>query len=285
MRHPILVTGAPGNVSSEIVRLLQEGGHRVRAAAVDPVKAQRALGDGVEYVPFNFGDAATYTDACEGVERLYLMRPPQITDVKGLIAPFIDHARAAGVRQIVFLSLMGVEKNPFVPHAKVEQCLKASGVAYTMLRPTYFMQNLSTTYREMIRQAGEIALPTARGKMSFIDARDIAAVAATCLTQPGHENKVYTLTGSEAYDYWEVARLFTEELGRPVTFTNASFGQYRRRMAALGMNQGLINVTTVMYLLARMGLSAGLTAETEQLLGRAPITMRQFIRDHAHLWS
>ena len=285
MGKPILITGAPGNVSSEIVRLLREGGHRVRAAVVNPDKARAALGEGVEYVRFDFADAATYPAACEGVERLYLMRPPHITDVKGQIAPFIQFAKQAGVKHIVFLSLLGVEKNRFVPHAKVEDALMDSGVPYTMLRPTYFMQNFSTTYREMIRRDGEIALPTGKGKMSLIDARDIAAVAALCLTEPGHENKAYTLTGSEAYNFWEIARILSEGLERTVTFPNPSFFQYRRRMKAMGMNSGLINVTSMMYLIARLGLSAGLTSETQRLLGRPPIPFLQFVKDHRGVWE
>jgi len=256
-KQTILVTGAPGNVSTEIVRMLSAANQDVRAAvAVDSGRARLRLGEDLPCVRFDFSDPTTYPAAFAGVRKLYLMRPPAITDV---------------------------ERNRFVPHFKIEQHIQASGLPYTFLRPTYFMQNLSTTYRMSIRN-GEIPLPTGRGKMSFIDARDIAAVAAKVLSEDGHVNRAYTLTGSEAYDYFQVAGIFSEVLGKPIRFTRPSFMAYRGAMAAQGMPRALINVTTVMYLIARLGLSATLTADTRTLLGRPPITLREFVRDHADSW-
>lgn len=284
MSSQILLTGAPGNVGTPLAHLLLDGGYPVKVAVRDPASARAALGEGPEYVDFDFERPETYAGALRNVKRLFLVRPPAISDVKRKLNPFIDAAGVAGVEQIVFLSLLGVEKNRFVPHAKVEEHLMASPIPYTMLRPTYFSQNLSTTYRAFIRQ-GEIPLPTGRSRMSFIDARDIAAVAALALTKDGHQRKAYTLTSREALDYGEVARIFTEELGRPFRHSNPSFLGYRRQMKAAGMPPAMINVTTMMYLIARMGLSAGTTPELEQLLGRPPLTMREFVRDHAACWQ
>ncbi|HWI64713.1 MAG TPA: SDR family oxidoreductase [Symbiobacteriaceae bacterium] len=285
MGHPILVTGAPGNVSTEIVRLLREQGETVRAAVYNVAKARQVLGEGIEYAAFDFERPETYAAALQGVKRFYLMRPPQITDTRRLINPVIDAAKAAGVEQIVFLSLMGADKNKFVPHAKVEEHLLTAGVPYTLLRPTYFMQNLTSVYGNWIRQHGELPIPTGQGKTSWIDARDIAAVAARVLTSDGHGNKAYTLTGSEALSFGTVAQIMSEELGRPIRWQNPGYLEYRRKMKGAGLQAGLINITTIMYLIIRFGMSETLTSTTQDLLGRPPLTMRQFVRDHAGVWK
>lgn len=285
MQPTILVTGAPGNVGTAVVQQLLAAGRTVRVAALDIEEPRRILGDGPEYVRFAFGDPSTYPPAFAGIRRFFLLRPPQIADVRDRIKPVVDYAATAGVEQVVFLSLLGVERNPFVPHYKIEQYIRAAGLPYTFLRPTYFMQNFSTTYREMIRSFHEIGLPTGKGRMSLIDARDVAAVAAKALTEAGHEYRAYTLTGREAPDLETVARTFSEVLGREIRFTNPSIRAYRRRMAEMGFALALINVTTMMYLIARLGLSATITPEIEQLLGRPPISLAEFVRDYAHLWQ
>ena len=92
---------------------------------------------------------------------------------------------SAGVRHIVFLSLIGAEKNKVVPHAKIEQLLQAGPATYTLLRAGFFMQNLSTTHRRDIVENDDVFIPAGKGKTAFVDTRDLAAVAALALTQAG----------------------------------------------------------------------------------------------------
>jgi uncharacterized protein YbjT (DUF2867 family) len=201
MHTPILVTGASGNVGSEIVKLLSEGDFAVRAADRRGGQPGQTLACNVEAISFDFSKPETFGPAFAGVERMFLMRPPAIADVRRRIWPAIDAAQQAGVKHIVFLSLLGAEQNPIVPHYKIEQHILASGVDYTFLRASFFMQNLNTTHRREIQARNELFVPAANGKTSFIDVRDIAAVAALALTQAGHAGRSYDLTGSEALDY------------------------------------------------------------------------------------
>ncbi|MBV9173988.1 MAG: NAD(P)H-binding protein, partial [Chloroflexi bacterium] len=142
----VLVTGATGNVGHEVVLELASARVRVRAASTDPARARALLGSDIEILPFAFGRPETYRAAFEGMDGLFLMRPPDVTDVRRLINPALQVAIETGVHQVVFLSLQGVERNPVVPHRSIERALLDSGLTYTFLRASFFMQNLSTTH-------------------------------------------------------------------------------------------------------------------------------------------
>ncbi len=146
----ILVTGATGNVGSEVVRLLVEDGAHVRAAILPTRKPRAPFDRRVKIVPFDFGDPASHAPALDGVTKMFLMRPPAISDTKRYIDPVIAQAKASGVSQIVFLSLLGAEKNRVVPHAGIEKSILASGVPYTFLRPSFLKQDAmwKTAFRQ-----------------------------------------------------------------------------------------------------------------------------------------
>ncbi len=275
-----MVTGATGNVGREVVKELLARGARVRVAVYDEADARRTPAGVAEVAPFDFLAADSYPAAFDGVARLFLMRPPAISNIKRDMKPAIDYAVAAGVRHIVFLSLVGAERNRVVPHAKVEKLLQQSGVAWTMLRCGFFMQNLDTTHRADIVEYDDIFIPAGNGRTAFIDTRDIGAAAAGVLTEPGHENAAYPLTGSESLTYGEVAQTMTEELGRPITYSDPSPLAFARRMRERGYASGYINVMNGIYLTTRLGMAAGVYPQAEQLLGRPPITLRQYVRDY-----
>ncbi len=281
----IAVTGATGNVGAEVVRELRSLGAPVRALGVDPERARAKLGDDVEHERLEFGDDATYPAAFRGVRALFLMRPPQIADVARRIHPAIDAARAAGVERIVFLSLQGVERNPVVPHYRIERHLRRSGVPATLLRPSFFMQNLSTTHRAEIRDQGRIVVPAGRGRTSFVDGRDVAAVAAKALVEDGHEGRAYELTGSEALGYAQVTAILGEVLGRPIAYADPSPLAFWRRSRKAGTPAAFVMVMLGLYTVARLGMAARVTPELERLLGRPPITVRRFVEDHAAVWA
>jgi uncharacterized protein YbjT (DUF2867 family) len=166
----VRVTGASGNVGAPLVEHLVKGGAKVLVASREGTRAPA----GTRAVRFDFEDASTHAPAMRGVEKLFLMRPPAVSDVKRHLLPVVPAAKDAGVRHMVFLSLLGVERNRVVPHAKVEQFILEAGVPHTFLRPSFFMQNLSTTHRDDIREHGDIFVPAGHGRTSFIDTRDIA---------------------------------------------------------------------------------------------------------------
>ncbi|NJN17596.1 MAG: SDR family oxidoreductase [Oscillochloris sp.] len=281
----ILILGATGNVGAPLVDMLNTQGYRVRAG-VTPRSIERYCAPaGVEPVAFDFADPATYATALAGVQKLFLLRPPQVTDPEHGINPFIDAARAAGIRQIVFLSILGAEKNGFLPHRKIEQHLEAGPADWTFLRASFFMQNLSTTHRDEIRERGELLMPAGNGATSFIDTRDIAAVAAHCLTEEGHTGRAYDLTGNEALNYHTVAQALSAYLGKSVRYRKPSLLQFIRDRRSSGLDWGFVLVMSGIYTTVRLGLAAQVASDTERILGRAPITLGQFIIDERRCWA
>ena len=283
----VLVTGAPGNVGTPLVAELAAAGAPVRVAAVDPDRAEasfRDTGGGLEVVRFDFTDPGTWSTAFAGVERMFLLRPPQLSRVRRDLLPALDAAAACGVGHVVFLSIQGADRNRLVPHRAVEDYLRASPMAWTFVRAAYFMENLSTTHAPEIRQRGEIWVPAGGGRTAFVAARDVAAVAARTLLEAGHEGAAYTPTGPAALTYRQCAEVLTEVLGRPVRYRDPGPLAYWRRMRARGMPAGMVAVTLGIYTMARLGLAAGLTDDVRALTGRAPLDFRSFACDHAAAW-
>ncbi len=276
----ILLTGANGNVGREVAVQLAARGETVKAGVLTLGERH----DGVEQVLFDFGDPTTYEEAFRSVDRLFLLRPPQIADVRKYLFPVIDYAMVRGVRQIVFLSLQGVEFNVFTPHYKVERYLRKIDAPFTFIRPNFYMQNLSTFYRVDIRDRSEIFLPAGRGKTAFVDVRDIGEVAAKVLSEAEHISKAYTLSGPESLDYWEVASILSDALGREIRYADPSVREYVARLRIQGADETFIKVQKMLYFIVRHNFSKSTAGDAVKLLGRTPTSMREFAEAYKKVW-
>src|SRR5438552_3646579 len=218
MSGQVLVIGATGSVGSELVTLLSRMGERVRAATREPGEA-RSPHSAVEFVEFDFDRLQSVAAALHGIDRVFLIARPGDDHADRVALPLIDEMKRRGVRQVVNLSAMGAESRDDFALRKVERYLEDSGVGFTHLRPNFFMQIFSTPPLLLgIRSTGEIKIPAADATLSYIDVRDIAAVAAATLTERGHTGKAYTLTGGQALDHQEIARAISGASGRMVQY-------------------------------------------------------------------
>jgi uncharacterized protein YbjT (DUF2867 family) len=280
----ILVTGPTGNVGLPLVQELLEVGVAPKLAVRKVDHEDRRLKGYGEQVPFDFEDPATFEQALEHVDRVFLLRPPHISDEK-VFLPFIEAMKAANVRQVVFLSLQGAEQVPVMPHRRIEKLLLQSDLPWTFLRPSFFMQNLSNAHRREIAGRGELLVPAGNGATSFIDARDIAAVATQTLIERGHTHQAYELTGSVALTYNDVAAIMSEVLERAIRYRDASLPRFWAWRRKLGDSWNYILVTTALYTACRFGLASKTTMTLERLLDRPPRTLGQFVRDYAQAWQ
>lgn len=281
----VLVTGATGTVGSAVVRELLLRGEAPIAAVRSATDAERLL-PGVAARELDFeAPSERFAAVLEGVDRVFLMRPPAIADVQHRLFPFVDACRAHGIRHLVFLSLQGVQFNRSTPHHAVEQHLRETGAPFTNLRPNFFMQNLVTAYADEIRERGEIVVPAGRSRTAFIDARDIGRVAATVLTQPGHERRSYTLSGEQSLSYSDVAKTMTEVLGRPIRYTRPSEREYLALLAAKGYPQDYLDVQRMIHRVVRLGVSALPNRSIRRLTGEPATTLGEFVADHRDAWS
>ena len=284
MSSPILVIGALGNVGTEVVRQILARGGKVRAADMDVNKLRERFGEAVEAVRFDFTDPSTFDETFKGVKRMFYMRPPHITNIQRDMAPSMDFAKRAGVTHVVFLSLIGIENTTYVPHYKVETYLKAINMQTTFLRCSFFMQNLNTTHRREIKERNEIFVPVGKAKTAFIDARDIGAVAAVTLLEDGHAGMNYDLTGSQRLDYWEVASIMSEILGRRITYRNPNPLHFLIETMRRGTPFMFALVMTGLYTSTRFGMAEPITDEVERLSGHKPITFKQYVMEYRDTW-
>jgi uncharacterized protein YbjT (DUF2867 family) len=279
----ILVTGASGTVGREVAKRLAARGAPARLALRDPSRGVEGA-EAPERVRFDFHDPSGFADALRGVDRVFLLRPPQLADVRRDFDPFLVAMLQAEVKRVVFLSVRGAERNPLLPHRRIEKALERSGLAWTHLRPNDWMQNFATVHRDDIRTRGEIWAPAGKGHASFVDARDVAEAAAAVLTEEGHGGRAYPLTGGEELDLDEVAALLSQVLGRRVSYRNPGVVAFLRHVRAAGRPLSLGLVMTGVYTIARLGLAAGVSPELERLIGRPPTPFRSFAEGHAAVW-
>lgn len=284
----VLVTGATGNVGSAVLALL----HAANIPAHGAVRPGLSTGQirlaetDAAPVAFDFLDPSSWDGAFQGVELLFLVRPPALSNVPRDILPALEAAKRAGVKHIVFLSLQGAESNAIVPHAKIEKWLRSSGLRWTFLRPSFFMQNLSTTHVAEIRDRSRIIIPAGNGRTAFVDVADIAAVAFEVLTDPeNHIGCAWTLTGPTAHTYYEIAEILSRELSRTIRYTRPGLGRYAiQARRDLAMPWAMVLVTAAIYTVARLGRASGLTDDVRTVTGRPPTSFADFAHRERTAW-
>ena len=281
----ILVTGATGTVGTHVVRLLLRAGMAVRAAARNRSAIEAAFGDAVQPVTLDFTDPLTWGATYNDVRTMFLLRPPQLARPSRQLIPSLEYARAAGVAHIVLLSLQGAERNRLVPHFALERWLRGSGLSWTFVRASFFMQNLTTVHASDIRDRSSIMVPAGGGATAFVDAHDVAAVAVAALLDPGgHRNRAWTPTGPQALTYTEVAATLSRVLGRRIEYQRPGVLAYARH-AHRSMPPAMVLVTSAIYAAARLGQAGHLTDDVRTILRRPPVSFAEFADRERAAWT
>jgi uncharacterized protein YbjT (DUF2867 family) len=283
----ICVTGASGTLGSVLVQTLRTNGVPLRAAYTSAARAEEARREGIDAVVADYRRPDTLRAAFSGCDELFLLGP-NTPDQTELEIAAIDAAREAGVRHVVKQSVMGAEHDDYSlahVHRPAERALEASGLAWTMLRPNSFMQNVMTYMAGTIRAEGVFYSASDNAEISHVDVRDIADVAVKALTEPGHEGRAYTLTGATAFSYDELARVLSDVLARPIRHVAMPHDVARQAMLADGVPELIADRMLDLERYFREGRARRVTDDVQRVTGHAPRSFADYAREHAALLS
>jgi len=277
----ILVTGATGTIGSSTVKALKARNARFKVGVRSPEKAKEL---GVETVLFDWDKPETFGPALQGVEKVFLLTPTsdkQDQHAKSLV----DAAKKAGVKHIVKLSVTGVDSEPGIffgrLHKGAEKAIKDSGIAWTMLRPTFFAENFVNFYGVDPKKDSTVYLPHGNAKVVWVDGRDVGEVAAAVLTTPGHEGKAYDLTGPEALDNNQVLSIFSQAFGHKYNYVDVPEAAASKGMSDMGMPKWLVDGMMELHYIIKAGWSGTPANGVKEVLGRPARTVKDFATDFA----
>jgi uncharacterized protein YbjT (DUF2867 family) len=277
----ILITGASGTVGKTVLAEVARSGQKHRAMYRSKEDAAKAL-SGTEAVIADFSNKASLAPALRDVESVYLVCSP-IPDLVQLEGNAIEACADAGVARIVLNSALGAgDFGKSFPswHRKVEDKLKSSKITHCIIRPNSFMQNVLTYYAPSIRAQGAFYGAMGNARTSFVDVRDIAAVAASAL-RGEHDGKTYELNGPEAVSYAEVAEKISRHAGITAQYVNIPAEAQRKAMLDQGMPEWQVTALLELQEYYTGGQGGTVDGVLTALLGRAPLTMDQFLTEFA----
>tara|TARA_R110002110_G_scaffold125593_9_gene303801 strand:- start:312 stop:1166 length:855 start_codon:yes stop_codon:yes gene_type:complete len=277
----ITVFGATGTTGAPLVDTLLAKGASVRAVTSNPANLDGLKAKGCEAVAANFTDADALEKACAGAEKIYLVTPAHL-DMRQWKANAIAAAKAAGVQHVVLATGLGASPKAGLTfgkwHSDTQELLKESGLDWTFIQPTYFMQNLLWQADSIAKQG--VYYDDLGGPVSWIDARDIADVAAEALTGSGHAGKGYGLTGPEALTGEEVAAVLSDVTGQSITAAPLSADDSKAAMMAGGMQDEVAAAMVELASIAPKGYLGSIETTVSDVLGRPARSMRDFVTDH-----
>lgn len=285
-----LITGGTGNVGVEVLKHLflkrDPETDLIRLAHHDPNRQHhKPLTDqAVDWVLLDLEKPETYAGAMNGCDVLFLLRPPHLTDIDGIFRPLLVTAIKYGLRKVIFLSVQGAEKSSFIPHHKIEKLITDLGMDHIFVRPSYFMQNLTTTLREEIRKTGKIEIPSADARFNWIDVADIGRTTATLLLNfDFFKNHSYVLTGPENLSFSEVSQRIKRVLGLDIPHHSPGILSFFIKRARR-INPGYALIQTYLHAAPRFQQEPGIHNDILEITGIQPASIDSFLNRNADLF-
>ena len=287
MTETILITGATGTVGSEVVKQLSAKGENiiVKAAARSATDNTFENLNRVQVVQLDYDKPDSLAVALKGVDKLFLLTPFQ-SNMVDLTSNLVSEAKKAKVKYIAKQSVMGADAEPGITpgrlHRQAEKIIEESGIPFTFLRPNFFMQNFVNYYSNLIRSQGAFYIPAGDAKVSFVDVRDIAAVAVKSLINDNQQKgSAYNITGGEALTYGQVAEILSKAVGKKINYVNVTAQDARKGMKDMSMDEWTIKSMIELFEITRAGYVSEISPIVEQVTGNKPITFSQFANDYA----
>ena len=280
----VLVTGATGNTGSLLVPALLKAGVDVRVFARNEEKAKSLKDLGAEVVIGDLDQPSTILPAVKDVDKIYLLTwngETAFTQVQNVI----NAAKYEGVSHIIRHSMWGPENSRIIKEGyKIDEMIKSSGLKWTLLRPTFYMQNTMMA-AQTISSDGVIYWDMKDGKLGTIDVRDIADAAFAVITGEGHEGKSYILTGPEAISFHDVANTFSKVLDKEVKYVNVPGEASFQAMTGMGMPEWIAQGYVELMEGFSENFANSTTKNVETLTGHPARSFEQFANDFAQVFS
>ncbi|WP_188813398.1 SDR family oxidoreductase [Hymenobacter cavernae] len=279
----ILVTGATGGLGHDTIDCLLTTTPAAEIAALvrDVSKATDLVQRGVDVRQADYFDYPALVQAFQGVEKVLLVSAVAFTDRVRQHRNVIDAAKQAGVKHLFYTSIQRstnfVMQEVTESDLATEAYLKASGLVYTILKNGYYFEGLRYVIGSEMPDA-EIRFPAGEGRIAFVTRADLAAATAALLTSEGHDNQEYTLTGSEAYSFHDIARELSELAGRPIAYNSSELAPYTVQQVAAGFPEAVAGFLAQWGAAAQHGMLAGTHDTVERLLGRKPTSLREYLK-------
>ena len=273
-----LIVGGTGLVGAAVRAGLSDRGARVRTTTrhrkASPVP-------NTEWVQCDVCTDALPPDLFAGIERAFLMAPTGHVDQYAILSPLILAAKRAGVERIVLMTAQGVDVSDEFPFRKAELELAGTGVDFAIIRPAWFMQNFHTFWGEAIRRRGRIEVPAGKGKVVFVDTRDVASVAQALLTADAIEHREIDVTGQEVLDHAQAASILSDATGNDVEYEDVEPARFLRTLISEGIAPDYAALIAAMFDEVRAGAPTRTTDHVRRLTGHAPRSLFTYARDHA----
>lgn len=273
-----LVIGATGTVGSELVKLLEAKDNSVRLTTSKPAK-------GPEFAYVNLATGEGVSAAFEGIERAFFLCPLGFVDQYAILSPLIQEAKRCGLKKVVLLTGMSANEDETSAMRRAEVELENSGLTYNIIRPNWFLQNFNTFWVQTIKEQGKILLPAGNAKTSFIDAKDISAVAAELLTSDKFNNKDFDITGPQALDFNEVAEEISAVSGKKVVYQEIKPEELRQGLLGAGMPADVTGFFLKIFSYLKAGYCSRTTNCVEEILGREPRSIKDYTQENKQAWA
>lgn len=276
-KEKILIIGASGTIGTYLAEELKNNEIEVIKATSQKPKAK-------DQVRLNLVTGEGVRQAFEGIDKVFLLSPPGIANQYSVLSPLVQESKRRGLKKVVLMTALGADADPTSPFRRVEIELEKSGLNYNIIRPNWFYQNFYTFWRQGVLEQNKILLPAGTAKVSFIDARDIAAVAAQLLTTNNLENKAFNLTGLDSVDHSQVAMAISKVTGKEIVYQEIAPEDLKTGLLQAGLPTEYVDFMLLIFSFLREGYNAATTKDVKEILGRPAIGLKQFTEDFKQFW-
>ena len=277
----VLITGATGNVGAEIIKQLKkvESEVSISLAVRNIEKAQKncSISRNMKFVTFDFENASTFRGALNNIDVIFLLRPPHISDIKKYFEPLIKVIAEKVHINVVFLSVQGAEHSTIIPHRKIELLIQKYKLAYIFMRPSYFMQNLTTTLNDEIKKVKTITLPSGKALFNWVDITNVAELGVKFILEfEQYKNTSFTITGAQNLNFFTVVEKINKICKSNIAYINVDPINYFFKKKKEKIHTGKIIVMLILHFLPRIQKEPEI-ANTYNIFHRDPNNIEDFI--------